>query len=246
MGTRIAEVGPDTYQVCTYLEQMDVCLNQYLVVGAEPLLFHTGMRWLFDEVVAAVDHVVPAASVRWVSFSHVEGDECGSMNDWLALAPHATVAHGRTACMLTLDDMAARPPRALDDGAVLDIGGHLMRWIDTPHVPHGWEAGLLFDETTRTLFCSDLFFQVGDPSPTSTADIVGPAIAAEDADPGSLSLHPMMGPTVRGLADLGVEALALMHGPTFVGDCGAALRGLADDLDQRVQHAVERAAFARI
>jgi flavorubredoxin len=178
---------------------------------------------------------VPLASLRWLSFGHVEADECGAMNEFLASAPDATVVQGATGCMVSIADLADRPPRPLADGETLDIGAHRVRWIDTPHVPHGWEAGVLFSETTGTLFCGDLLTRWGAYAPTTTDDIVGPALAADAGDDfGSWSLRPTSGDTIRGLADLEVTTLALMHGPAFTGDCPAALRELAAAIDSRV------------
>lgn len=230
---RISEVGKDTFQVCTYIAEMDFPVNQYLVVGDEPLLFHAGMRGIFDGVRAAVAEVIDPASLRWIGFGHVEADECGAMNEWLATAPDASVAFGELGCMLSIGDMALRQPRPLADGEILDAGSHRFRWIDTPHVPHGWEAGLLYDQDTRTLFCGDLFSGYGDPSPTTTDDILAAAIDAEDAMP-SMSLHPGSGAVMRRLAALEIDALALMHGSVYTGDCRAALVGLAADADRRV------------
>jgi flavorubredoxin len=234
MDIRLTEVADGVHQLSTYLAEMDFGLNQFLLTGEEPLLFHTGMRGMFPIVSAAVARVMSPDQLRWISFSHVEADECGSMNEWLAAAPESTVVHGTTGCMVSLSDLADRAPRALADGDTLDIGGHRLRWIDTPHVPHAWEAGLLFDETSRTLFCSDLFTQMGDYPATTADDIVGPAIAAEDDFPGSLSLHPATGSIVRRLADLDVAVLAPMHGPAFTGDCTTALIDIADDIDKRI------------
>ena len=233
METRVTEIADGIYQLSTYLAEMDFGLNQYLVTGDEPLLFHTGMRGLFPLVFDAVSRVVPPSDVRWISFSHLEADECGSMNQWLAAAPSATVLHGVTGCMVSLVDLADRAPRALANDETVDTGGHHLRWIDTPHVPHAWEAGLLFDDTTRTLFCSDLFTQMGDYPASTSDDIVGPAIAAEDAFPGSMSLHPASASIIRRLADLDVATLALMHGPAFTGDCTTALIDIADSFDKQ-------------
>jgi flavorubredoxin len=181
----------------------------------------------------AVSRVVPAEQVRWISFGHVEADECGSMNEWLAVAPQSTVVQGVLGCMVSIADLANREPLPLADGEVLDIGGHRLRWIDTPHVPHAWEAGLLYDETTKTLFCGDLLGQNGNYPATSTDDLIGPAIVAEDMYRSS-SLAPQSGATCRRLAELDIETLALMHGPGFTGDCRAALLDLADDYDKRI------------
>ena len=238
METRVTEVGPGIHQLMTYLAEMDFSLNQYLVAGDEPLLFHTGMRGLFPSVSDAAARVMPLDSVRWIGFGHVEADECGSVNHWLAAAPQASVVQGNVGCMVSIADLADRPPRPLDDGQVLDIGGHRLRWIDTPHLPHSWEAGLLNDETARTLFCGDLFSQMGCPDPTTSADIVGPAVEAEDVFP-SYSLHPASAAIVRRLAELDIDVLALMHGPVFTGDCRAALHDLAGDLDRRIADATD-------
>jgi flavorubredoxin len=236
MPARIAKVATDTFQICTFFPEMNFSVNQYLVTADEPLLFHTGMRGIFDDVRTAVAEVIDPSSLRWITFGHFEADECGAMNDWLGIAPDATVAFGAMGCMLSVGDAAARPPRPLTNGETIDIGGHVVRWIDTPHVPHNLDAGLLFDETTRTLFCGDLFAMFGDPAPTTTDDIVGPAITAEDAMP-SMSLHPTTGDIIRDLGKLGPAALALMHGPVFTGDCVAALERLADDAERRIDAA---------
>lgn len=233
METRLAEVADGVHQLTTYVEEADFSFNQYLVTGEEPLLFHAGPRQMFPLVSEAVARVVPVDSMRWISFGHVESDESGSMNQWLAAAPRSTVAQSVTGCMVSLNDLADRPPRPLAGGEVLDIGGHRLRWIDTPHVPHNWEAGLLYDETTRTLFCGDLFTRTGSYGPTTSDDIVGPARATEDLFH-ACSLNPSSGDTVRSLADLDVATLALMHGPAFSGDCRTALLELADDFDRRV------------
>ena len=233
METRVTEVADGVHQLATFVGA-PVGFNQYLIAADEPLLFHTGMRQLFPLVSSGVSKVLAADTLRWVSFGHVEADECGSMNDWLAIAPHATVAQSEIGCMVSIGDLADRPPRALADGETLDIGGHVVQWFDTPHVPDAWEAGVLYDATTKTLFCGDLFTRFGDYEAATTDDIVGPAVQAEDDAPGSLSLHPASASTVRRLAELEIETLALMHGPAFSGDCRAALLALADDFDRRI------------
>ena len=233
METRTSEIADGIYQFTTYVPDMDFSFNQYLVNADEPMIFHTGPRQMFPLVSSAAATVVPVQGIRWISFGHVESDECGSMNEWLAAAPQSTVVQSTTGCMVSLMDLADRAPRPLQDGEVLDIGGHRMRWIDTPHVPHAWEAGLLYDETTRTLFCGDLFTQTGSYPSQTTDDLLEPAGVAEDLFKSS-SLSPASGPTIRGLAELDVSTLALMHGPTFTGDCSAALLSLADDYDKRI------------
>ncbi|MEY2553311.1 MAG: hypothetical protein QOC57_1171 [Ilumatobacteraceae bacterium] len=235
METRVTEVADGVHQLTTHIAEMDFGLNQYLIAAEEPMIFHTGMRGLFPLVSAGISGVVPLETLRWVSFGHVEADECGAMNQFLAAAPGATVTQGMTGCMVSIGDLADRPPRPLSSGDVLDIGGHRMRWIDTPHVPHGWEAGVMFDETTGTLFCGDLFTRWGEYPATTADDVVGPAVASDAKDDyGSWSLRPDSAAIVRQLAELDVSTLALMHGPAFTGDCPAALRDLADALDTRI------------
>ena len=233
METRIAEVADGVHQLTTYVAEMDFSFNQYLITGDEPMLFHTGPRQMFPLVSDALAKVTPISTLRWVAFGHVESDECGAMNEWLRAAPDATVVQSMTGVMVSLNDLADRAPRPLADGEVLDIGGHQLRWIDTPHVPHAWEAGVLYDETTKTLFCGDLFTHGGTNPALTSDDIMGPAIAAEDLFHYS-SLAPASSATVRSLAGLDVATLALMHGPAFNGDCATALQDLADDYDKRI------------
>jgi flavorubredoxin len=184
-------------------------------------------------VAEAVATIVPVESVRWITFGHVESDECGSMNMWLAAAPQAEVAHGGLGCMVSLNDMCDRPPRPLEDGEVLDLGGKRVRHIDTPHVPHGWEARVLYEETTGTLLCGDLFSQVGNGPAVATDDIVEAAFAAEDMFH-STCLAPHTGAAIRGLAELNPTTLAVMHGSSFSGDGRRALLDLADGYDKLV------------
>lgn len=233
METRTAEVANGVYQLTTHISEMDFCFNQYLIAGDEPLLFHTGGRALFPLVRDAVAAVLPPESLRWISFGHVEADECGSMNEWLAVAPQAQVSASATAVMVQLNDLCNRPPVGFVGNDAKDIGGHVLDWIDTPHMPHGWEAGVLYDRTTKTLFCGDLFTQTGQYSPTSDADIVGPAAIAEDMFH-AWSLAPDSGARIRQLAELDIDNLALMHGPVFTGNAKDALFGLADDIEKRI------------
>jgi flavorubredoxin len=180
-----------------------------------------------------VNTVVPGETLRWVTFGHWEADESGALNLWLAEAPHAELALGTIGTMLSGNDQAIRPPRPLADGEVLDLGSKRVRWIDTPHVPHGWDAGLLFEVTTGTLLCGDLFSQTGQASIT-TGDIVGPASALEDMMRAT-SLTPRTALSIRRLADLRPSTLALMHGPSFSGDGASALLALADDYEGRLE-----------
>jgi flavorubredoxin len=241
MQTRVDEIAGGIFRLSTFVPEAGptgFTFNQFLVLGEEPLLFHTGPRRMFPLVSAAIARVMPPERLRWITFGHYEADECGAMNEWLAVAPHSEVAHGQIACMVSLNDMADRTPRVLQDGEAIELGqAKRVRYIDTPHVPHGWEAGLLYEEETGTLLCGDLFTQLG-PGPALTeGDIVGPAVMAEDMFRSS-SLSPDMGGTIRRLAGLAPHTLALMHGPSFRGDGAAALNALADDYDRRIAAAV--------
>ena len=238
METKVNEIADGVYRLSTLTDAVPggFTFNQFLVRAEQPLLFHAGLRGLFPSVSGAVATVMPVEQLRWISFGHWEADESGAMNLWLEAAPRAEVAVGTIGTMLSGNDQADRPPRSLAQGEVLDLGGKRVRWIDTPHVPHGWDAGLLFEETTGTLLCGDLFTQTGDKAATED-DIVGPASGLEDMM-SATSLTPNTAPTIRGLAELGPSTLALMHGPSFTGDCAAALRALADDYEVRLQKAL--------
>jgi flavorubredoxin len=229
MNTTTHEIAPDVFRISTFVPEIGptgFTFNQFLVRADEPLLFHTGPRRMFPAVRAAVASLIPVDSLHWITFGHVESDECGSMNQWLEAAPQATVAHGEVGCMVSLNDLADRPPRALQNGEVLDLGGKRVRHLDTPHVPHCWEARVLFEETTRTLFCGDLFTHLGNGPALTSNDIVGPAEEAESVFKASC-LTPTTGETIRSLADLEPAVLAVMHGSSFNGDCTVALADLA-------------------
>jgi flavorubredoxin len=230
METRIHEVADGVYRLSTLIPEVTpdgFTFNQFLIDADEPMLFHTGMRGLFPLVSAAVARVMPVERLRWIGFGHVEADECGAMNRWLEAAPRAQIAYGRLGCDISLNDLADRAPRPLDDGEVLDLGGKRMRWLATPHVPHGWEAGCFHEETAGTLFCGDLLTHAGDPDPLAEGDVLGPAIASE-AMFRSMTLAPQTAATLRRLADLAPATLALMHGASFRGNGAEPLRGLAD------------------
>jgi len=233
MSTRTTEIADGIFRFSTYVPEITpdgFTFNQFLLRADEPLLFHTGPRAMFGPVSEAVSKVVPLDRLRWITFGHVEADECGSMNQWLAAAPRSEVAHGGVGVMVSLNDLADRPPRALQDGEVIDLGGKRVRHLDTPHVPHGWEARILFEETTRTLLCGDLFTHTGDGPALTAEDIVGPAGRAEQLFKASC-LTPTTGATIRTLAELSPTTLAVMHGSSFHGDAGRALRDLADLYD---------------
>src|SRR5689334_675407 len=236
METKIDEIAPDIFRLSTWVEDVappaGFTFNQFLVRAEQPFLFHTGMRGLFPLVSEAVGQLVPVEQLRWISFAHVEADECGAMNLFLAAAPQAEVVHGALACMVSLDDLADRPPAVAGESA-LDIGGKRMRFIPTPHGPHNWESGLWFEETTRTLLAGDLFTHIGNGMPLTTDDIIEPAMVAESVFH-STSLGPNVAPTLRTLAQLEPETLALMHGSSYRGNGRAALEQLADAYEAQV------------
>lgn len=244
METKVNEIADGIYRLSTYVPDLTpqgFTFNQFLVLGDEPLMFHTGLRKMFGLNRDALSRIIAPERLRWIAYGHFEADECGAMNEWLAVAPQAQAAHGHTGVMVSLNDFADRAPRTLSDGEVIDLGGgKRVRFIDTPHTPHGWDAGVLYEETTGTLMCGDLFTQLGDDKVTTGGDIVGPAIAAEDLFKYS-ALNPGMRATIRGLSKLNPHTLALMHGPSFTGDGAAALRALADDYDRRVSGDVAEA-----
>jgi flavorubredoxin len=230
MQTQISEIAAGVYRLSTWVAQVappaGFTFNQFLIDGDEPMLFHSGQRQLFPLLTEAVSQVMPVERLKWISFGHVEADECGAMNQWLAAAPQAQVVHGALGCEVSINDLADRTPRPLAEGEVLDIGGRRMRWISTPHVPHGWEAGVFFDETTKTLFCGDLLTHVGDGPPLTDDDILGPALEAEQMFR-AMTLAPGTAAILRGLAELRPATLAVMHGSSLRGDGAAALEGLA-------------------
>jgi flavorubredoxin len=233
METRVAEVAEDVLQLSTYVDDADFTFNQYLVRAEEPLLFHTGPRQMFPLVQDAVASVLPVETVRWVSFGHLEADECGSMNQWLAAAPEATVAHTAIGVIVSISDLADRAPRPLNDGDVIDLGGRRVRHLTTPQLPHGWDAGLLFEETTGTLFCGDLFTWGGGFDATTDGDLLERASAAEDFF-GATVIAPSTGRTIRRLADLDIRTLAPMHAPAREGGATDLLLALAADYDRRL------------
>ncbi len=243
METKVDEIADKIYRFSTLIPGVagpaGLTFNQFLIDADEPLLFHTGQRPLFPSISAAAARVIDIARLRWVTFSHVESDECGALDEWLAVAPGATAAHGRLGCNIWLNDMSPRPPRALANGEVLDLGGKKVRRLDTPHLPHCWDAGLIFEETTGTLFTSDIFTQAG-PGPALTeADVVGPALALEKVLPFT-AVSPDTVSMLRTLAALSPRKLALMHGPSYSGDGGPALEAMANDYERRLRESIAK------
>lgn len=229
METTVDEIAAGIFRLSTWvpgITEHGFTFNQFLVTGDEPFLFHTGMRQLFPLVSEAIGRIIPLENLRWISFGHLEADECGAMNLLLEAAPHAEVIHGPLACMLSLTDMCDRPPVVAGDEAH-DIGGHRLRFIATPHVPHNWESGLWFDESTSTLLAGDLFTHVGKCPALTESDCVEPALAAEEVFHAT-GLTTTLEPTLEQLAGLKPTTLAVMHGASYSGDGAAQLRSLSD------------------
>lgn len=229
MQTDVTEISDGIYRLSTHVAEAGphgFTFNQFLIDADEPLLFHTGLGHMFGSVSEAIATVVPLQRLRWIAFGHFEADECGAMNQFLAAAAHATVAHGQLGVMLSIMDQADRAPRALSNAEVLDLGGKRVRRIETPHVPHGWDAGLLYEETTATLLAGDLFTIGGKYAAQTESDLLEGATAFEEAMPGTC-LTAQTAPTIERLAALQPKTLALMHNSAYHGDCEAALRDLA-------------------
>jgi flavorubredoxin len=236
-GTSIHEVAPDVFRISTFIPDFDLQFNQFLVRDDAPLLFHTGMRSLFPVVRDAVSRLIDPSTLRFISFSHFEADESGALNEWLALAPRAEAACSQVGAMVSVNDFALRPARALGQDEVIDTGRHRLRFRATPQVPHAWDAGLLFDETTGALFCSDLFLQLGQMEPSTESDILERVRAGFLASRGTPFDHatpytPNTRPLLEGLAALDPRVLLAMHGSTYVGDGRKAILQLADLLEE--------------
>jgi flavorubredoxin len=231
-GTNVHEIADGIYRINTPLEipGTEFSFNQYLIADDEPLLFHTGPRKLFPLVAEAVASVLPVATLRWVAFSHVEADECGSLNDWLRAAPRAQPLCGAIAAMVSIADLADREPRALADGEVVSLGRHSVRWLDTPHLPHAWECGFLTEQSTQTLLCGDLFTQPGARTPPVTeADILGPSEEfRRQLD--YFSHTKNADALLERLAATKPTTLACMHGSAWRGDGATLLRALSASL----------------
>lgn len=229
--TTVDEVAPDIYRIDTYVPEVGIPFCEFLVKDEAPLLFHAGSRAMFPEIRDAVARVLDPASLRWIGFSHYEADECGSLNEWLALAPAAEPLCSMVGALVSVNDFASRPAKGMMDGETLSTGAHRFRFAHTPHVPHNWEAGLLFEETSRTLFTSDLFNQLGDCPPVTHDSVLDQSEAALVQFQAGPLAHYMPYTTeteriLRSLADLEPAVLATMHGSTYLGDGRQALRDL--------------------
>ncbi len=229
----IYEIAPDVYRFSIYVPEINLAFNHFLVKDDEPLLFHTGSRAMFPALREMVAKVIDPATLRWIGFSHFETDECGALNQWLATAPNATPVHGMVGCLVNLNDFSDRAPRMLDPGDKITTGKYTYRFVHTPQLPHGWDAGVLFEETQRTLFCSDLFHQEFDVEPLTSSDILGrcrQVLSAYQQSPFAnyIPYTPETGRQLHAVADLNPKTLAIMHGSSFSGDGRKALHDLAD------------------
>lgn len=229
--TTVDEISDGIYRISTPVPPSEFpggfSYNRYLIADDEPLLFHLGHRKLFDVTAEAVARVLPVESLRWLSFSHLEADECGALNQFIAAAPKAQPLCGRVAAQVSIGDYADREPRALADGEALSLGRHTVRWFDAPHTPHNWECGFLMEDATGTLFCGDLFTQPGTGEQALTEDdILGPSEAMR-AGLDYYAHATNSGENLERLAALEPKVLACMHGSAYAGDGGAALRALA-------------------
>lgn len=231
MDTVVTEIAPSVFRLSTFHPGYGMQFNQFLVRDEEPVLIHTGFRALFPTIRDAVGTVLDPATLRWIGFSHFEGDECGALNEWLAIAPRAEAACSFVGAVTSVDDFTGRKTRVLENDEVLALGARRLQFLRTAQVPHGWDAGLFFEQTERTLFCSDLFFQPADPMPLTEGDVVGPArdtILANRGTPfaNDMPYTPHTDATIARLAALEPRTLAIMHGSSYRGDGGRALREL--------------------
>jgi len=230
--TAISEIAPDVYRICTYIPDFDLQFSQFLIKDEQPLLWETGMKRMFPAVREAVAKIIDPATIRWIAFSHFEPDECGSLNEWLELAPLAQALCSEVGALVFVNDGAVRPARGIGKDQCIDTGRNRFRFYPTPHLPHGWDAGILFEETNGTLLCSDLFHQVGNVEPCTESDIIGRARhAMQTMQAGPLMDYmpwtPKTESRLRELAALAPRTCATMHGSAYRGDIAHALLDLA-------------------
>ncbi len=228
---KIYEIAPDVFRISIFVEAINLQFNHFLIKDEEPLLYHTGMRQMFPLVREAVERIIDPSEIRWIGASHFEADEWGALNEWLHLAPHAQAICGIVSARVNLNDYAQRPPRGLEADEAFTTGKFRFRFHPTPHLPHGWDAGVLFEETQSTLFCSDLFHQNGDVVALTDSNVIDrtrEALLEYQAGP-LMDYVPFTSRTeklLHGLASLKPKTLAVMHGSAFAGDGEQALRDL--------------------
>jgi flavorubredoxin len=228
---KVTEIAPDVYRISLLVEEFQLQFNHFLIKDDEPLLFHSGMRSMFPVISEAVEKIIPISQIKWIAFSHFEVDECGALNEWLQAAPNAKAVCSDLGAIVNMQDYAIRPAHAMEDNDILKTGKYKYRFIRTPHLPHGWDAGMMFEETNKTLLCSDLFHQNGDVVDITDKDIIGSHKASIlDYEKGPLKQYvPYTQNTpklLKQLADLQPKTLATMHGSAYNGDCQKALTDL--------------------
>lgn len=230
--TIIHEIAPDLFRLSVYVPELDMQFNHFLVRDEEPLLFHTGLKAMFPALREAVTRLIDPAKLRHIAWSHFESDECGSLNEWLQLAPQAQAVCTLVGKLVNVDDFSIRPARGMTSEDVLSTGKYRYRFYPSPHIPHGWDAGVLFEETRKTLFCSDLFHHFGNVEPITTSDLIEPTRRAMQR----LKQGPLAGympytrqteSVLRSLAELKPETMAVMHGSSYTGQCDRLLADLA-------------------
>jgi len=237
MTATVDEIAPDLFRITCFVEAANFQFSSFLVRDDEPLLYHTNLRGLFPEIRAGVDSVLDSATLRWIGFSHFESDECGALNDWLAVAPHAESVCSFVGARTSVGDFADRPPKVLEADERIETGAHRFRVIETKHVPHGWDASLLYEETASTLFCSDLLGHGGNVEALYDGDIVGRSDEyntrqADGPMAGSVPFTSETRPILDSLAALQPKTLACMHGSSFSGDGAQALRDFGEVLER--------------
>ncbi|MCC6683365.1 MAG: MBL fold metallo-hydrolase [Phycisphaeraceae bacterium] len=230
--TQIDEIAPDIFRLSLYVPQFDMQFNHFLVRDRQPLLFHTGLRQMFPALQEAVATLIDPAALRYIAWSHFESDECGALNDWLKIAPRAEPVCTLVGKIVNVDDFAIRPAKGMTSDDVLETGKYRYRFHRSPHLPHGWDAGVLFEETKRTLFCSDLFHHFGNVAPVTSSDLIEPSHQAmlrmqEGPLTGYIPYTRQSEGVLRSLADLKPKTLAVMHGSSYLGECDHLLTGLA-------------------
>lgn len=231
--SKIDEIAPDIFRISIFVPQIEMQFNQFLIRDDEPLLFTTGLKAFFPEMREAVARLIDPTQLRWIGFSHFESDECGSLNQWLELAPQSEAVTGFVGGMVNINDFALRPARMLQHNEAFSIGKKRLRYISTPHVPHGWDAGLFYEEGDRTLFTSDLFHHNGNVEPLTTeslADRCRETLKGFEQGPlaGYIPYNSKTDRILRDLAELHPKTLAIMHGSSFSGDGKKAIEELAE------------------
>lgn len=225
---KISEIAPNVFRISIFAQRGNLQFNHFLVKDDEPLLYHTGLRGMHAEVREAVSTLIEVSALRHIGFSHFESDECGSLVEWLAAARNCDVVCGQLGARVNVNDLIGRESHGLADGETFTTGKYRFRFCQTPHLPHGWDSGVLFEETHKTLFCSDLFHQAGDVESLTSDDVVGRSHEAmKGYQAGILAEYmpytPVTTRNLTKLAELKPKTLAIMHGSSFTGDCARAL-----------------------